>query len=67
MTTVHSLSPPISSFVRSSAACSAEDRANIAAYGAGWMKDFAPMLALPHVAAFVTACVAHEERGTAGW
>ena len=51
----------------SAAACSAQDRANIAAYGAGWMKDFAPMLALPHVAAFVTACVAHEERGSAGW
>jgi hypothetical protein len=51
----------------SAAICSVADLANISAYGAGWMHDFAPMLTLPKLGAFITACVAHEERGTAGW
>lgn len=29
--------------------------------------DFSALLASPWIAVFVTACVAHEERGTPGW
>ena len=47
--------------------CSGAELAKIQAYGAGWMEDFAGMLAAPTVATFLTACVAHEERGTPGW
>ena len=47
--------------------CSAAELAKISEYGAGWMKDFAALEAAPAVALFLTACVAHEERGTAGW
>lgn len=73
--------------------CSAADNKTIAAYGAGWKRDFAILLKKPPVAAasavpaaasaaaagqasggglapralFLTACVAHEQRGTAGW
>ena len=57
--------PPWSS--KPGANCSAADQAKIAAYGAGWFADFAGLLAAPTVAVFATACIAHEERGTAGW
>jgi hypothetical protein len=36
-------------------------------YGAGWVSDFQPLLSSPSIALFLTGCVAHEERGTAGW
>lgn len=51
----------------SAAICSEADLAKISSYGAGWFEDFTGMLALPNLGVFVTACVAHEERGTAGW
>jgi hypothetical protein len=64
------------------AVCTATDNASIAAYGAGWKRDFAMLLGgsvrfgtvSPTKSSvsgskglFMTACMAHEERGTAGW
>lgn len=46
--------------------CSTAENATIAAYGAGWFSDFKEMLASRNIAAFITSCIAHEERGTSG-
>ena len=32
-----------------------------------WFADFKALLAQDNIASFITSCIAHEERGTAGW
>eukprot|EP01050_Picozoa_sp_SAG11_P055334 SAG11_NODE_33750_length_275_cov_1.181818_1_plen_91_part_11 len=59
--------PWLNSTTKPQVACDREELANITAYGAGWMHDFAPLLASKRLGVFLTACVAHEERGTASW
>jgi len=44
--------------------CSTADLAAIASYGSGWFDDFHGLLHSPNVGAFVTACMAHEERAS---
>jgi hypothetical protein len=47
-----------------SVTCSTTDLEAIASYGSGWFDDFHDLLHSPNVGAFVTACLAHEERGS---
>jgi hypothetical protein len=47
--------------------CTADELLQIATYGTGWFHDFAGLLAGARTGVFVTGCVAHEERETAGW
>lgn len=47
--------------------CSQDDLNAMELYGAGWVKDFQPLMEKANVGLFLTGCIQHEERGTPGW